>query len=103
VDEVKWTWTWSGRSFGYWDGNDLWTYSGKHVGRRLDTDIFGPNGWYIGELMSNGRLVRNKSKAGQTSPGFVPLNAREAQKRLADNEGQPLYPGYDDFPDPDKL
>ena len=100
---MKWAWTWSGQSFGYWLDDDLWTYKGKHVGRRSGTHVYAPNGRYIGELMGNGRLITNKAKAGLKGPIFVPGLARGAEARQADSEGRKLYPGHEDFPHPDEL
>lgn len=95
---MKWVWTWSGRSFGYLDGNDLWTYLGRHVGRRADSDIYSPTGRYLGEVMNNGRLAMNKARAADRGPGFTRLPSREATQPLLDAAGQPAYPGYQDFP-----
>jgi hypothetical protein len=103
TDIVKWTWTWSGRYFGYWIGDDLWTYHGKHIGRRSGTHVYAPNGRYIGELMSNGRLLTNKAKAGMIGPIFVPAAPRGVEKRLVDCEGHTPYTGHEDFPHPDEF
>src|SRR5579871_6900087 len=51
---VKSVFTWSGRHFGFLEGEDLWSHHGKHVGRKHGTDIFAPTGRYLGELMTNG-------------------------------------------------
>lgn len=96
-----WTWTWSGRFFGYWDGVDLWTYSGKHAGRRNGLDIYAPTGRYLGEVMGNDRLATNKAKASLLGPVFVPHPRREAQAPQADLDGFPLYTGFEDFQHPD--
>ena len=40
--------TWSGRSFGYKDGENLWTYSGKHVGKFHGDEVYGPDARYLG-------------------------------------------------------
>lgn len=37
---MKWVWTWSGKCFGYLDGEDLWTYDGKHVARINGEEIY---------------------------------------------------------------
>lgn len=100
---MKWTWTWSGRCFGYWLDDDLWTYHGKHVGRRQGTHIYGPHGRYIGEMMGNGRLITNKAKAGLIGPIFVPGLARGAEPRLPDSDGRAPYAGHADFPHPDEF
>lgn len=100
---MKWAWTWSGYFFGYWIDDELWTFKGKHVGRRHGTHVHAPNGRYIGEVMSNGRLVTNKAKAGMIGPIFVPAAARGTEQRLPDSEGRPPYTGHEDFPHPDGL
>jgi hypothetical protein len=98
---MNWAWTWSGRCFGYWIGDDLWTYRGKHIGHSISTDIYSPSGRYIGETMGNGRLITNKSKAGVSGPCFVPTPPRDHEPRLPDDAGNLLYMGYGDFPHPD--
>lgn len=103
ANPLEWAWTWSGLCFGYWIESDLWTYGGKHIGRRLGNAIYGPNGRYVGELMGNGRLITNKTKAGDLGPVFVPTLARDHQKRPPDDAGHERYAGYDDFPHPDAL
>lgn len=95
---MNWTWTWSGRCIGYWDGDDLWTHKGKHVGRRRGREIFAPTGIYMGELMGNGRLAANKTKVAQRTRVFKPMDAREAQLPPADYAALSLYTGLDDFP-----
>lgn len=100
---MEWTWTWSGLCFGYWIEYDLWTYQGKHVGRRYGTHIYGPNGRYLGEIMSNGRLITNKAKAGLKGAIFVPGLARKAEPPRPDSEGRTPYTGHEDFPHPDEL
>ena len=52
-----WMWTWSGKCFGYLDGEDLYTYSGKHVGKLQGTDIYNPQGRYLGEVMNDTWLI----------------------------------------------
>ena len=59
---MKPLWTWSGKYFGYLDGDDLWTCGGKHVGRLQDDGIYGPDGRYLGEIESDDRLITCKSK-----------------------------------------
>ncbi|HEY4128040.1 MAG TPA: hypothetical protein VGN70_08360 [Gammaproteobacteria bacterium] len=100
---MKWTWTWSGKSFGYWDGEDLWTHLGKHVGRRVGDHIHAPNGRYIGEVMGNERLATNKAKAGEIGPIYLRCATRTSQPCLSDDAAHPRYPGFDDFPHPDEL
>ena len=100
---MKWTWTWSGLCFGYWIEDDLWTYSGKHIGRRHGTHIYGPDGRYLGEVMGNGRLITNKTRAALKGPIFVPLLARDQAPPLSNDEAHTPYRGCEDFPHPDLL
>jgi len=102
ADSVRWTWTWTGRFFGYWDGDDLWTYRGKHVGRRHGLEIYGPNGRYLGEMLGK-RMATNKAKAAQVGPSFMPLAPREARLVQAEQDSFPLYTGFDDFRSPDQF
>lgn len=98
---MKWTWTWTGRFFGYWDGSDLWTYHGKHVGRRNGLEIYGPHGRYLGETLGDTRIATNKAKAAQRGPSFIPLPPREPQVPQSDLEAFPLYKGFEDFRRPE--
>jgi hypothetical protein len=100
---LEWIWTWSGKSFGYWDGEDLWTHLGKHVGRRLGDHIHAPNGRYIGEVMANQRLATNKAKAGEIGPIYMPRATRCSRPCPDDDAAHPRYPGLDDFPHPEEL
>jgi len=102
-DAVNWTWTWTGRFFGYWDGNDLWTYHGKHVGRRHGLEIYAPNGRYLGETLGNKRLAVNKAKVALLRTSFVPLTPREAQLTQPDLDYFPPYTGFEDFRLPDQF
>ena len=94
---MNWTWTWTGRFFGYWDGDDLWTHHGKHVGRRQGVEIYGPNGRYIGETLGSRRLAVNKAKAAHLGTAFVPQAPRQKQQVQADLDSFPLYKGFEDF------
>lgn len=97
MTDVDWTWSWSGRCFGYWIGPDLWTYGGKHVGRRRGPEIFAPGGRYLGEIM-NSRLVTNNTKAVDRG---VPFRAEAARAWLTPPPDLPhltIYQGYQDFP-----
>lgn len=98
---MKSVFMWSGRHFGFWDGNDLWSHHGKHVGRRRGSEIFAPTGRYLGELMANGRLKVNKAKAALLGPSFVPSAPRERTTPQASLDTYAIYLGYEDFPHPD--
>lgn len=95
---MKWLWTWSGRSFGYREGDDLWTHDGQHVGKfSINEEIYGPNGQYLGELL-NERLITNLSKKHFRSYNFSPYACRVAFVKYIDYVGFVMYAGYEDFP-----
>lgn len=69
---MEWLHTWSGRSFGYRDGDDLRTHDGRHVGKFQGDEIFDKNGKYLGELC-DGRLITSKSKKSIRGGEFYSL------------------------------
>lgn len=95
---MEWLWTWSGRCFGYKDGDNLWTHDGHHVGKFHGSEIYGSNGRYLGELIDNNRLIRNLSKTGLTKSSFSPYVSRVGYAKYADYVGYAMYAGYEDFP-----
>ncbi len=95
---MNWLWTWSGRSFGYKDGDNLWTHDGQHIGKFYNgSEIYGPNGQYLGELL-NGRLITNLSKKHLTSYSFAPYAKRIPFVKYIDYVGYVMYAGHEDFP-----
>jgi hypothetical protein len=54
---MDWFWNWGGECFGYRDGDNLFTYFGREVGRFDGEEIYGSNGRYLGEVMSDNRLM----------------------------------------------
>jgi hypothetical protein len=54
---MDWLWNWGGEYFGYREGDSLFTYFGHEVGRFDGEEIFGSNGGYLGEVMSDNRLI----------------------------------------------
>lgn len=100
---MKWVWTWGGESFGYIDGDDLWTYDGRHVGRLSKGEIYGPSGNYLGEVMSDDRLISHRSKRSQRGVAFTPYARRSPYVRYANYVGYAMYAGYEDFPSPGEL
>lgn len=59
---MDWLWNWGGEYFGYREGDSLFTYFGHEVGRFDGEEIFGSNGRYLGEVMSDNRLITSRSK-----------------------------------------
>lgn len=98
---MEWRWTWSGKCFGYRDGDDLWTHDGRHVGRYRH-EVYGADGLYLGEEM-NGRLISSIAKAQSRSVSFTPQGRRGGYAKYADYAGYAMYSGYDDFPTPEEL
>lgn len=98
-----WMWTWSGKCFGYLDGEDLYTYSGKHVGKLQGSDIYNPQGRYLGEVMNDTWLITSNSKKGWVGSAFSPYGNRGAYAPYANYAGYAMYAGYEDFPDPRSL
>lgn len=95
---MEWLWTWSGRCFGYRDGDNLWTHDGRDICRFHDDEVYGSDGRYLGEIINN-RLITNKSKKMQRRSGFTPYANRTAYTKYVDYVGYTMYSGYEDFPE----
>ena len=93
---MKWYWTWSGRCFGYRNGDNLFTADGEHVGYFVDESIYAcGDGRYLGEL-KNGRLITNKSrKSHKKYPKAKMVGGSYAS--YANYVGFVMYAGYEDF------
>lgn len=94
-------WTWSGRYFGYFDGDNLWTYHGKHIGKRNGDNIYGSDGMYLGEVMNENRLITKISKKSWKGYVFTPFSQRVSFTKLVDYGAYGMYGGYEDFPNPE--
>ena len=99
---MDWLWTWSGKSFGYRDGDGLWTHDGRHVGRFDEEEVYDPDGRYLGEERS-GRLIRSLSKKSWRRAGFASYANRVGHVQHVDYVGNVMVVGYEDFPGPDAL
>jgi hypothetical protein len=97
---MKWYWTWSGKCFGYRDGDALRTYYGKHVGNFVGDIIYGTNGKYLGEVMNDNSLITCTSKKGWYGHSFAPYANYIPYAPYANNVGYAMYAGYEDFPHP---
>jgi hypothetical protein len=100
---MKWLWNWGGECFGYQDGEGLWTYDGKHVGNFYKEEVYGRDGAYLGEIMSDNRLITHLGKSGWRKSSFTPYAKRGAYARYANYAGYAMYAGYEDFPSPDSF
>lgn len=95
---MKWLWTWSGRFFGYRDGDNLWTHDGQHIGQFYENEIYNQNGKYLGEIINENRLITNLNKKNYTKSGFLPYVNRVGYVKFVDYIGYVMYAGYEDFP-----
>ena len=100
---MQWLWTWGGKCFGYLNGHDLWTHDGKHVAKKSGNEIYGSDGRYLGEIMSEDRLITNISKKSWRGPAFVPYGRCGAYAKYADYAGYDMYAGHEDFPPPESF
>jgi len=97
---LTWMWTWSGKCFGYRQGEHLYTLDGLMVGRFVGREVYAADGHYLGETgpgEDSAALVTNMYKKSQTQPGFVPKLA-DAKVGRPVQPPRPLYTGHEDFP-----
>jgi hypothetical protein len=95
-------WLWNCECFGYREGDNLFTYFGHEVGRFDGEEIFGSNGRYLGEVMSDNRLITSRSKKSWVRGSFGPRRSG-SYARYANYAGYAMYAGYEDFPGPDSF
>jgi hypothetical protein len=98
--ERTWLWTWSGKSFGYREGDRLFTLEGLEAGRFVGREVYGPDGSYLGEVGPGDdavALATNLYKRDRTQAPFVPTLADPRPPRPA-QPVRPFYAGYEDFP-----
>ena len=69
---MNWFWNWGGECFGYRDGDSLFTYFGREAGRFDGEEIYGSNGRYLGEVVSDNRLITSLSKRSWVRGSFAP-------------------------------
>jgi hypothetical protein len=100
---MEWLWTWGGICFGYRDGDHLWTYDGRHVGRFEGKEVYASNGAYLGEIMSNNRLITSRTKSNWCKISFTPFSNRTGYTRYTNYTGYTMYSGCEDFPAPEAL
>ena len=90
---MDWFWNWGGECFGYRDGESLFIYSGREAGRFDGEEINGSNGRYLGEVMSDNRLISSRSKKGRVRGSFAPRMG-SSYARYANYVGYVIYAGY---------
>lgn len=96
---MQWLWTWSGKSFGYRDKDNLFTHSGKHIGKFHESEIYDAQGKYLGEMM-NDRLITDTRKNLFLKYPFAPY-VGSSYARYANYAGYAMCAGYQDFSSPD--
>lgn len=100
---THWLWHWSGRCFGYRQGDQLFAEDGQQLGRFIGERIFDRDGRYIGELRpvaesaGGRRLVTRLGDLGLQHDGFVPVRG-ERKALPADHAPLPMPTGYRRFP-----
>ncbi|MGR9393934.1 4-fold beta flower protein [Rhizobium leguminosarum] len=100
---MNWLWTWGGECFGYREGDDLWTHDSRHVGRFIGDTIYDCNGRYLGEIMSENRLIRRQGAQFQQGYSFTPWARRPPYVKYVNYVGYVMYASYEDFPAPSEL
>ena len=99
---MDWFWTWGGECFGYRVDDRLFTYHGVQIGRFDDDEVYGSDGGYLGEIMSENRLITHRGKKNWRHSGFSPVRSG-SYARYVNYVGYVMYAGYEDFPSPDEF
>jgi hypothetical protein len=99
---MDWFWTWGGECFGYRHDDRLFTYHGTQAGQFYGDEVYGANGRYLGEIMSENRLITHRGKKGWVKSPFAPLRYG-SYAPFANYVGYVMYVGYEDFPSPDEF
>ncbi len=94
---MKNVWKWSGKYYGYIDGNNSWSQNGEHVGRIIGDEIYNTRGHYIGEIRNGNRLIVNKSKKHKTVGSFAPYCKRVSVVGCVGYVGNIMIAGCEDF------
>lgn len=77
---IHWLWHWSGRCFGYRQGDRLHAADGQQLGRFVGDRIFDQDGFYIGELRlaaaggHERRLLTRLADTRLQHDGFKPVS-----------------------------
>jgi hypothetical protein len=71
--------------------------------RRFDDDeVYGSDGGYLGEILSENRLIIHCGKKSWRHSGFSPMRSG-SYARYVNYVGYVMYAGYEDFPSPDEF
>jgi hypothetical protein len=66
---MDWLWTWGGISFGYKVDDRVFTHFGLQIGRVDGEEVYASDGRYLGEIMSDNRLITHRGKAHRSPKG----------------------------------
>ncbi|HVI92108.1 MAG TPA: hypothetical protein VM659_27710 [Dongiaceae bacterium] len=100
---THWLWHWSGRCFGYRQGDRLLADDGQQLGRFVAERIFDRDGRYIGEIRAAGdggegrRLATRLADLALQHDGFEPVRG-DRRVLPADQPPLPMPVGYRRFP-----
>lgn len=72
---MDWLWTWGGISFGYKVDDRVFTHFGLQIGRVDGEEVYASDGRYLGEIMSDNRLIIHRGKKNYRHSGFSPREA----------------------------
>jgi len=90
-------WSWGGKYIGQSTNDTLYSYTGTPIGMFIGKELYGFDGLYLGEIMSNNRIIVNISKKSyRKSVGYKPCN-HSSFARYCDYAGYAMYAGYEDF------
>lgn len=97
--------TWSGRYFGWIEGNELFTCDGRHVARIQGKEAFSNGGTYLGEVREDRLITNVAKKRKKRALGFLPqpLRVLGPPVRPGDEPSRVMPAGHQDFPRPETL
>ncbi|MBS6642195.1 MAG: hypothetical protein KH366_01275 [Clostridiaceae bacterium] len=90
-------WTCSGRYIGVSQNGYLVSYTGHVIGKFYGNEIYNADGTYIGEILKEKRLVKNKNKTIQRRPMFSRGICGTITTKYCDIGSLPLVGNFEDF------
>jgi len=90
-------WTCSGRYVGVCQNGYLVSYNGHIIGKFYGHEIYNADGKYIGEILKEKRLVKNRNKSIQRRPMFSRGICGTITTKYCDIGSLPLVGNFDDF------
>ncbi len=100
---MKHLWTWSGKYFGYLNGNELRTHDGRCVERFYGDEVYDSNGYYLGEIKNGNRLITKRSGRTSRKSSFSSCAKMPSIAKLVGYAGYAMVSGYKDFPGPEEF